>query len=381
VTAYNEISYLMNAIEVGASGFLLKPIDLQQLKQVFYKTSLAMSDNHFVNNYYQNIEAININLMEKNKNLQLCTSIQSLSDDLTLNKNIILDRWISNLFVIQKLQSHRIDEEYFKNHFATKVFDYFIGVVHGSNEIGNCPAMGAMLHFFRYKNLPLESIFIICSHFKNALNCYIFEKYDFNSTLYGEVALILDRNFEGVISKYMSLKIVGYENNYATKKIETSEILTQVLDYCDYVFEHDIYEMQDLEVEIDNIFIKITMDTNRNIGDFLHLGVKVQRYGHILTSYPIFEELGSYIVRLGDSFTNNALLLFEDGQKVANISTLIEGFVNDLVVWRKEVFENNIADANFLNDSFFSNVSTIINYIEYDEASQEALDDEGVEFF
>jgi len=153
-----------------------------------------------------------------------------------------------------------------------------------------------------------------------------------------------------------------------------------VIDYCDYVFEHDIYELQDLETEIENMAITVTMNTQKNLNDFLFLGEKVSRYGSLLMSYPIFKDLGNYIFKLGNSFSDNAELLFEDNERMSNISILIEGFVNDLMMWRREVFENNIADSNFLNASFFSNVDTIIQYIEYDESAEVSLDDE-IEFF
>ena len=63
---------------------------------------------------------------------------------------------------------------------------------------------------------------------------------------------------------------------------------------------------------------------------------------------------------------------------MSNITALIEGFVNDLIVWRKEIFDNNIKDHTFLNQSFFSNVDTIIMFINYDESadSQESFDDD-----
>ena len=62
---------------------------------------------------------------------------------------------------------------------------------------------------------------------------------------------------------------------------------------------------------------------------------------------------------------------------MSNITALIEGFVNDLIVWRKEIFENNIENPYFLDKSFFSNVDTIIMFIEYDEntAVADDLDD------
>ena len=383
-TAFNETEYLLDAIEIGVNGFLLKPIEVKHLKNILYKTSKHISEHRFMDSYYQNIEAINVKLIDKDKHIQECDHINIIVDDLALNKNYIMNNWINDDMVRSKLRKHVIDNDYFKTHFGEKVFDYFIGVAQGNNKVGNCPVIVTMLDFFKHKNLPLESIFIICVNFKNAITTYICQKYSFNSEVYHELSLMLDRNFEGVITQYMSLKLAKYEKK--AEPIEVEEIPEQKsafkkIDYTDYVFEHDIYEMKELEVEIDNLVISVTMKTERSAEDFSQLGYKTKRYGRILMSYPIFEKLGSYIVKLGDSFIENAQVLFENAQKVEDITILIEGFVNDLIIWRKEIFKNNIADAEFLNASFFSNVSTIIHYIEYDENTGYPDNGDGMEFF
>lgn len=382
-TGFNEAEYLLDAIAIGVSGFLLKPIELEQLKNILYKTSKFISERHFIDSYYQNIEAINVKLIDKNKHVQECNHLDMIVNDLALNKNIIMNKWVNNDTVKLKLRKHVIDNDYFKTHFGEKVFDYFIGAVQGKNKVGNCPVIVTMLEFFKHKNLPLETVFVICVNFKNAITTYICHKYSFNSEFYHELSLILDKNFEGVITQYMSLKLASYEKKEEPVEIEIQkeETASKLIDYNDYVFEHDIYEMKELEVEIDNLVINVTMNTKKSLEDFSELGSKTKRYGRVLMSYPIFEKLGGSIEKLGNSFIENAQVLFDDTQKVVNISILVEGFVNDLIIWRKEIFENNIANADFLNDSFFSNVSTIIQYIEYDENAQYANNDDGMEFF
>ncbi len=385
-TAYNEVNYLLEAIEIGVSGFLLKPLDLEQLKRILYKTSQSVSEHRFIDSYYQNIEAINVKLMGQNRDLKECENIGMIVDDLVLHKSAILREWVDTDIVKAKLRKHVIDNEYFKTHFAEKVFDYFIGVVRGQNKVGNCPVIATMLEFFKHKNLPLESIFIICSNFKNAVTFFISKNHRFDDALFHEIAFILDRNFEGVITQYMSVKLAKYERKIDADEVEVvvqeQKTSSKKIDYSDYVFEHDIYEMKDLETEIDNLVIKVTMDSIRSRDDFAELGFKVKKYGQILISYPIFEELGSYIIKLGNSFIDHAQILIDDTTKISRISILVEGFVNDLIIWRKEIFEDNIAEADFLNASFFSNVSTIIHYIEYDEnATYEEEDDDGMEFF
>ncbi|MFA6197387.1 MAG: response regulator [Sulfurimonas sp.] len=382
-TGIDDINFLLEAISIGVSGFLRKPIDLNELKKIIYKTTKNISEHNFINSYYQNIEAINIQLID-NKQLKECNHLDMIVGDLALNKNHIMNNWINDDMVKNKLRKHIIDNDYFKTHFGEKVFDYFIGVAQGNNKAGNCPVIVTMLDFFKHKNLPLESIFIICVNFKNAITTYICQKYSFNSELYHELSLILDKNFEGVITQYMSLKLAKYEKKaepIEVEKIPEQKSTFKKIDYTDYVFEHDIYEMKELEVEIDNLVISVTMKTGKSAEDFSQLGYKTKRYGRLLMSYPIFEKLGDYIAKLGDSFIENAQVLFDNAQKVENITILVEGFVNDLIIWRKEIFENNIADAEFLNDSFFSNVSTIIQYIEYDENADYIDDGDGMEFF
>ena len=392
ISAYNEIKYLQSAIKVGAKGFLNKPLDANQLKDLLYKTCQSICDRRMAECYYQSMEESNILLIEEKdtsiNSKKKVVFVKDIIDDIQLHKEEITKKWVNSDGASEKLHQHTIDEEFFRTHYAIKVLEYFIGVIKGDNQVGNCPVIVTMLEFLKHKNLPLESIFIICVNFKNTMTSFVFEKYTFNHELFDELSLILDKNFEGVICNYMQMKdntlestvnIIETPLNQSTQE-EKEEEVVEVIDYCDYVFEHDIYELQDLETEIENMAITVTMNTQKNLNDFLFLGEKVSRYGSLLMSYPIFKDLGNYIFKLGNSFSDNAELLFEDNERMSNISILIEGFVNDLMMWRREVFENNIADSNFLNASFFSNVDTIIQYIEYDESAEVSLDDE-IEFF
>ncbi len=381
ITAHNEIDYLSEAINLGVHGFLVKPLELESLKHLLYKATQAIYDRKMVERYCKEVEESNIMLMQEHDKKESVKTVLEFIDDIELHKDDITKRWVDSGGVKEKLRLHVIDEEFFRTHYAIKVLEYFIGVVKGDKELGNCPVIIAMLEFLKQKKLPLDSIFVICVNFKNIMTSFVFEKYRFNHELFDELSLILDKNFEGVIFNYMDMKLYEQSENIVDEEVqqEKPQESSEVIDYCDYVFEHDIYELQDLEVEIENLAITVTMNNQKSVDDFLILGEKVRKYGNLLISYPIFADLGAYIFKLGNSFTDNAELLFEDKQKILNISTLIEGFVNDLMLWRREIFENNIADPNFLNASFFSNVDTIIQYIEYDEENDTAEDE--IEFF
>ncbi len=379
VTAFNELNYLHRAISLGVNGFLTKPIEIEQMKKVLYTTSQFVSDRKLVKNHYEQIEEHNmlsINLQDARE----FDSSKDIINDLILNKELISKIWTDKESVHERLQSHMIDVEYFRKHYAIKVIEYFLDVIKGDAKIGNCPVIFVMLDFFKNKDLALEDIFIICVQFKNTITSYILKRYSFNQELFDDFSLILDKNFEGVIINYLKLK--GYIEKEETKvsvedKVQEVTILEEI-NYTEYVLENDIYELQELEEDIDNLAISVVENSKSTIDDSVELGNRIDRYGKILSNYPLFSQLGGYVTKLGVNFVSNAQSLFDDREKMSNISTLLEGFVNDLIVWRKEIFKNNIENSHFLDSSFFSNVDTIIMFIEYDESAQsdESFDDD-----
>ena len=384
VTAFNEIEYLHKAIDIGVNAFVTKPIEMEQLKKVLYTTSQVVSDRKLVESYYEQIENANILTC----NLQDASDFSSAKDileDLENNKEKISHLWADTKVVYERLSNHTIDVEYFRKHYAIKVIEYFLNVIKGEAEVGNCPVIFKMLEFFENKNLPLKDIFMICVLFKNSVSAYVFNKYSFNKKLFEDISIILDKNFEGVIINYLKLKNCDGKEiiKSAVKEVEAKRVKKELkkpkeeakieeINYVEYVLENDVYELQDLEEEIDGLAISVT-GSNTTVEDSTELGNKIKRYGTILSNYPLFSELGKYITKLGINFIDNSQLLLDDKARMLNITALVEGFVNDLIVWRKEIFENNIENPHFLDSSFFSNVDTIIMFIEYDES---AVDDE-----
>lgn len=252
VTAHDELDYLHNAIKLGADGFLIKPLEMTELKNVLYKTTQAIADRYIVRKYYDQIEELNIQLVEK------------------------------------------------KGSFTKEIKG------HSEEDVS---------------------------------------------------------------------KIEKETDSVAELKNE------QNLVYSEYVFEADVYELQDLEQEIDSLAIAVTMNSNSTLQSHTLLGLKIKRYGEILSNYPLFEELGSYIVKLGVNLSQNSEILFNDREKMSNITALIEGFVNDLIIWRKEIFINNIENYKFLDSSISSNVDTIIIFIKYDEVRDGSSYSGDMEFF
>ncbi len=373
ITAFNEINYLHSAINIGINGFLTKPIEMKQLKKVLYTTTQIIADKKFMRQHYEQIEERNMIGLDL-KDARKLNNASDIIDDLCENREIISHIWTGKELVHERLKSHAIDVEFFRSHYGIKVIEYFLGVIKGEAEIGNCPVIFIMLDFFKNKNLPLEDIFMICVLFKNTITGYIFDRYSFNHKLFDDINLILDKNFEGVVVNYLKLREwdkvkVQPKEPVVIEKIEEKEVFEQI-NYVEYVLENDVYELQDLEEDIDSLAISVIESSSATLEDNDILGNKISRYGSILSNYPLFSELGKYIMKLGENFSANAELLFNDKERMLNISALIEGFVNDLIVWRKEIFENNIENPHFLDSSFFSNVDTIIMFIEYDESAE-----------
>ena len=380
ITAFNEIEYLKASIELGINGFLAKPIEIKNLKQVLYTVTQIITDRKLVQSHYEQIEELNMRSIDQ-KDARSFTSAKDILKDLEEQQEKISQLWMQREVVQERLNSHFIDVEFFRSHYGVKVLDYFLNVIRGDKEMGNCPVIFIMLDFFKNKNLPLKDIFMICVSFKNTLSSYIFKKYSFNSELFEDISVILDSNFEGVIINYLELKYTEQVSKPSNIKVlkPTKEEKAEVedLNYAEYVLENDIYELQDLEEDIDTIAIAITESANSQVEDFFTLGDNIKRYGVVLSNYPIFSKLGAYVIKLGVNFSENAQLLYDDKERMLNIASLIEGFVNDLIIWRREIFDNNIEDPHFLDQSFFSNVDTIIMFIEYDESEvvEEDFDD------
>jgi len=390
MTAYNDVKYLNSALELGVDSYLLKPLDVEKLKEVLYKVCQKVVDKKLEKAHYSQIEEQNLLHIDKVDARHLSVA-QDIIDDLVLHKEDISLDWCANSIVRERLLGHGIDVEYFRTHFGIKVIDYFLGVVQGTSEVGNCPVVFIMLDYFKQKELPLHDIFMICVHFKNSLTSYIFKRYTFNQDLFEDVSLIVDKNFEGVVKNYLEMKGCAsqeiktnneeYQEEEKEEKEEEKEA-EEIISYVDYVLEHDLYELQDLEEDIDTLAITVSNDNKVSEDDLVVLGSNIKRYGSILTNYHLFNKLGLSILKLGESFQENAQTLINSSEKRVNITALLEGFVNDLIVWRREIFDNNIANPHFLNDSFFSNVDTIIMFMEYDETAEVPLgDDDDLDFF
>ncbi|MFA6144426.1 MAG: response regulator [Sulfurimonas sp.] len=84
ISAHDETGYLSEAIDMGISAFVTKPIKQKGLYQALYKTSMAIFDHKFVEGHIDRLEELNLRLENQNnelavKNAQLEKSLRLLN--------------------------------------------------------------------------------------------------------------------------------------------------------------------------------------------------------------------------------------------------------------------------------------------------------------
>jgi CheY-like chemotaxis protein len=84
VTAYNETNHLMRAVEMGASGFLTKPIQYDHLIRTLSRVGQACSYHHFFEEKYASVSALYLEVEAQraeleSKNRELETAIQLIT--------------------------------------------------------------------------------------------------------------------------------------------------------------------------------------------------------------------------------------------------------------------------------------------------------------
>ena len=118
------------------------------------------------------------------------------------SKNKILQQWISYDSPSNVLKLHEIDADFFIDKYASGVFDYFMGVIAGEVEIGNCPIMQELLTYLKIREISADELFEICSHFRRSMVNFSYDANLNSKKLYDEISYIFDKNFRGILKFY-----------------------------------------------------------------------------------------------------------------------------------------------------------------------------------
>jgi signal transduction histidine kinase/CheY-like chemotaxis protein/HPt (histidine-containing phosphotransfer) domain-containing protein len=118
------------------------------------------------------------------------------------SKELILHQWMAYNSPKEILKLHNIDVDYFLKEYASGVFDYFMGVIAGDLEIGNCPIMQGLLTYLKNREISADELFEICSHFRRSMIDFTYDSGISSKDIVDEISYIFDKNFRGILKYY-----------------------------------------------------------------------------------------------------------------------------------------------------------------------------------
>lgn len=120
----------------------------------------------------------------------------------TQSKNEIVTQWISYSVVRATLNGHGISADTFASIYGGDVFEYFMDVIAGEKEIGDCPVMAKLLQFLKDRDISSDELFVICTHFRKSMIDFSYDSAVNTKGIFDEISYVFDLNFAGVLRMY-----------------------------------------------------------------------------------------------------------------------------------------------------------------------------------
>ena len=218
-----------------------------------------------------------------------------------------------------------------------------------------------MLIFFQEKKVPLSDIYLICANLRNNFIQHFLVQNILTKELLTESAILMDKNFTGVIDEYIRLY---YKENSREDKANdehppaTLEKITTAKTYLNEIDldESLIDELNELEIETNNSVAQYNVLDTSIISEITNL---LKQYSKIITSMVEFQELSYAIILLSDLLNKKDLLELDEGTH-QNILLYTKSILEDLKNWRKQVFiEQNAKDIHYLDKTLLSSIAQL----------------------
>lgn len=123
------------------------------------------------------------------------------------SKAEILAMWMLEKDVVRIFSKYRISRNKFKPLFASKIVDYFIGVLDGSQKIGACPVMNKFIDYMNDKEMSVKEIYQVCMAFRRVTLQQLSKESESlmqDAQLVEQLSNVFDENLAGVLD-YFSL--------------------------------------------------------------------------------------------------------------------------------------------------------------------------------
>jgi signal transduction histidine kinase/CheY-like chemotaxis protein len=133
---------------------------------------------------------------------EIVPNLSKTHHNFTTSKDKILSLWISYDLIKEILAEHKIELKFFVDEYGSGVFDYFMDVIVGEVEIGNCPVMQKLLVYLKYREISADELFELCSHFRRAMVDFSYDEKINSKELFDEISYIFDKNFRGILKFY-----------------------------------------------------------------------------------------------------------------------------------------------------------------------------------
>lgn len=131
--------------------------------------------------------------------------LKDIIDILELSKTEIATLWMKKPSVITIFTRHKISRKKFIPLFAEKVIGYFIDVLKGVKEVGNCPVMNKFIDYMSDKEISVKEIFLICMAFRRSMFTHLIEKRQLqtrDTTILERLSEVFDQNLSGVLDYF-----------------------------------------------------------------------------------------------------------------------------------------------------------------------------------
>lgn len=262
------------------------------------------------------------------------------------NRDPVLETWLGNRQVRQRLESRAIGAVFFRNQFALRIYDHLEKIASGEERGGSCPAVTEMLAFLQSKHVPLTDLFFLCTNLKNALlkraaMIGAMEHFD-------DIARMLDANLEYVMLEY--LRIGGATVPAGAKEEEAAG---EELIFLDAM---DAEELEELESSMNEIVQAISAEDADEFR-IAAMATLLYDYAEVLAAYPIFSGLAEKLTFFAEKFRENAAYVHQNQHA---LSVLLEEYFLDLVFIRTKSTETGIGYYDRFVPTLITNVDMIV---------------------
>ncbi len=154
---------------------------------------------------------------ETDRVIQHITFDEQVIASIENNKEDILQYWLHMPTIVDIRQRFSFSQEYYYDALANKIFNYFISILKGKNQPGDCPIMRQVVSEMIKVGLNVEDVFLNCTAFKNALiTFFINDNNPLMQANHASIFLLLDYNLFSILSIY-SDKMHDYEEEIASR--------------------------------------------------------------------------------------------------------------------------------------------------------------------